>query len=352
MTNRDTDTRICTLVDIPFIRRISDEAAVLDTELEYTRDVHGPSGAILTSILLPQRNLVTLMARVDKQQAVGQFRIDPSDQIAHIAYVAPHQLSHGDDTVLLHVFDAMAREAGKLEAQALVGEVDEFSPLFETMRHAGFAVYARQQVWRRLPGDYGRPEGAIRLETIDETTLGDAQGLVAQVVPRMLHSFVIPAEIPAGWLYRTGGKVQALMIVNEGRHGVYIQPYINPELMASAPAILQAAIQRLSKHDRLPVYVRIRRYQEWMTTTLEGMGFEPGPHQALMVRHIQARVRRAQYSLRQKVLNTIPSLIPYEDRGDRPRQQLTLTLDKGDYDGTTDYRRHRQAEGCPAALHQ
>jgi len=310
MTNRETDTRACTLVDIPFIRRISDTATVLDTELELTRDMHGPGGTILSSLLLPQRGQMMLLARVEETQVVGQFRIRRAlEPVAQMVYIAPTAAPDGDDTAWLHLLDAMAREAGKLHASALMAEVDEDSLLFEVMRHSGFSVYARQQVWRRLPGDYPCLEPPVRLRDAVETDLSAIQSLVTRVVPKMLHPLITPVEHHAGLVYEEDGLVQAFVSVTEGKHGLYLVPYVDQTAMDQLPAIVHQSVESLQKAETLPVYIRVRRYQEWIVPTLEALQFQPGPPQAMMVRHIKATVRQPRYNLARQGLKVIPSVI-------------------------------------------
>lgn len=324
MANRDTDTRACSLVDIPLIRRISDDVAVLDTEIEYTRELYGPSGAILSGLLLPQRHAFTLIARVGDEQAVGHFRMREPEGVAHIVYVAPTIRPQDDDTAWLHVLDAMAREAGRHDAQVLVGEVSEDDPLFETMRHSGFAVYARQQIWRRPPGDYVCLEPKVILAAAQETDLGAIQGLVARVVPKMLHPFSVPTGLQAGWVYYRGGRLLAYIAVGKGRHGVYLTPFIDPGAMPQAPAIFHDLIQNIQGTGKLPLYVQVRRYQEWLHTPLHGLGFVPGPSQALMVRHIKAIVRQPKFALAKKSFRVVPNLVTMGEMPDDYDRDLTL----------------------------
>ena len=48
-------------------------------------------------------------------------------------------------------FYPMVFEAGRRGAHMLSAEVDENAPLFKTMRQASYAIYARQEIWRRDP---------------------------------------------------------------------------------------------------------------------------------------------------------------------------------------------------------
>lgn len=306
MSSREADTRTINLVDIPLIRRISDDAAVLNCELACTDNVHGPSGAILTSILLPQRGLYTLVTRSGKPQVVGQFRLRGDEQNAHIVYLAPTPQPGDDDTGWLFMLDAMTREAGKLHAHALIGEIEEDSPLFETMRNSGFAVYARQQVWRRMPGEYVCLEPPVNLRESVSSDYGQIQSLIGQTVPSLLQQVIAPSGDLNGWVYDKDGQIEAYLDVIMGKHGIYVVPYISMDVMAETPAIVHYLTQNLQKSSKLPIYVCIRRYQEWIRTALEALQFEPGARQAVMVRRIAAMVRQPRFKLATSVL--VPAL--------------------------------------------
>jgi hypothetical protein len=293
MPIRDADTRTVTLVDLPLVKRLTDQAAILDSEIEYTRDISWPTGVLLSSILPTQRGLHTLVCRVEKQQVVGQFRIR-DQQNAQMIYLAPALAPDIEDTAWLVALDAMAHEAGRYGANALVAEVDEDSALFETMRNAGFAVYCRQRIWRRQ-GQYLSIQRSLDLSEVRPQDEFALQSLFANTIPSMLHQIAMPGPDMAGWIYRDGSTIEAFLAVSEGKHGIYIKPYIRPGAIDLTPAIFDSAIRRMNRAHKLPVYVNVYRHQDWISSALEHLDFEPGPPQALMVKHLTARVQRAQY---------------------------------------------------------
>lgn len=296
MSSRDTDARPATLVDIPLVRRLTERGVVLDSELGFTREPNGPNGAIFSSILLPQRGLYTLIARSDKQQVVGQFRLRPDDQNAHIVYIAPGlDFDDVDDTAWLQILDAMTREAGKHGAHSLIGEVNESSVLFETMRTSGFAVYARQEIWLRHPGDYAPSEKQVDLTEQTEADLPGIQSLLMHTVPSLVQQIAMPSGDMRRLVYRKNDRIEAYIAISEGKHGIYIIPYLHPSISGDAAVILETAIKLCNRPSRLPVCICVRRHQDWITGTLAGIGFDAGPRQAVMVRHITAGVRYATF---------------------------------------------------------
>jgi hypothetical protein len=311
---RGYEVHAAKLVDIPLVRRLAEKGTMLDSELCYTREASGPHSVLLSSILLPQRGLYTLVGRADKQHVIGQFRLKPDDHLAQIVYMAPSLEEDMCDTAWLALMDAMAYEAGRRGAHILTTEVNEDSPLFVTMRQAGFAVYARQEIWRRAVNNDSGEEIALSGEMYEETDDDqmDIQLLYSNIVPRLVQAITVPSRDSKGLVYRKANRVQAYIAVSEGKTGVYIMPYLHPDVLGhEASAIIAAVIDQCSRADRVPVYVCVRRYQDWLTESLSGMGFEAWTQQAVMVRHIAAGIRQTNFApLMHKSLEAVPHATP------------------------------------------
>jgi len=284
-----TDTRTMSLVDLPLLRRLTANGTVLDSEMGLTRDARGPHSLLLSSLLFP-RNLYTLIARSESQPVVGQFRYRPDDLIAHIVYLAPSLEDECENTVWLHILDAMSREAGKHGAHSLLAEVESSSNLFETLRMARFATYARQTIWRHEPIQI---ESATEIKLEDETS-SDQIGilaLIAATVPTLLQPIAAPSSEMVGLVYRKNGRIEAYIGVSEGSQGIYLLPFIHPDISSESEAILSAVLQRLDRAAKLPIYVCVRSYQSWLNNHMEWMGFEEWVEQAVMVKQIAAGIR-------------------------------------------------------------
>lgn len=309
MSIRDAaETRAATLVDIPLVRRLSEQGTVLDSELAYTRDAGGPQGARFFTLLLPYRGVHTLVTRADKRQVVGQFRLRDT-AYAHIAYIAPTLEADEDDTAWMHILDSMAVEAGRRGAHILVAEVDELAPLFKTMRLASYSIYARQEIWERPAGDYSAFEPATRVELAEtcEADLPGIQHLYGYVVPRLVQQITTLPSAGQGLVYRKDERVEGFIGVATGKSGVYLTPHLHPDVFSEAPAILASAIAQVGRSSRVPVYVRVRRYQDWLDDALGDLGFEICARQAVMVKHITAGIRSAAFAPLSKKLEAVPS---------------------------------------------
>ncbi|QPC84210.1 hypothetical protein G4Y79_07510 [Phototrophicus methaneseepsis] len=284
------DTRAITIVDIPLIRRLSNRGTVLDSERGLTRDARGANSALLSSILFP-RGLYTLVAKNDQQQVVGQFRYNSDDTCAHIVYLAPSLEDEADNTILLHILDAMTQEAGKHGAHALLAEVEPSNSLFETFRNARFAPYTRQMIWRHDPIHIKREDCDLKLVEVGEDDQISIASLMGNIVPKMLQQFAVPFADMRGLIYRQAERVVAYVAYSEGENGVYILPFIDTDAVPDARNIIKATIAQTSRARRVPVYVCVRSYQEWLSETLLNIEFEPWIEQAVMVKHIAAGVR-------------------------------------------------------------
>ncbi len=309
---RDTtvDTRSATLVDIPLVRRLSEQGTVLDSELSFTRDAGGPHSARFFTLLLPYRGVYTLVTRTDKCQVVGQFRLRDT-AYAHIAYIAPTLEEGEDDTAWLHILDAMAVEAGKRGAHILVAEVDEMAPLFKTMRIASYSIYARQEIWQRLPGDGPafEPSQKVDLAETNEADLPGIQLLYSNVVPRLVQQITGLPNAGQGLVYRKDERVEGFIGVVQGKEGVYLMPHLHPDVFSEAPAILATASAQVTRNSKVPVYVRVRRYQDWLDVALLELGFEICSQQAVMVKHITAGIRSAAFAPLSHRMEAVPSSI-------------------------------------------
>lgn len=289
-----TDTHSMKLIDLPLMLRLKQNAIVLHSELGLTEDARGQNSALLSSIVFP-RGLHTLLAHVDDKNVVGQFRHRQSEANAHIVYLAPTLEESDEDTIWLHMLDAMAEQAGNNGAQTLVGEVELSHRLFETMRRAGYAVYSRQVIWRRGPVDrtFWPTELPITVEGADDQ-IGIA-ALLGCTIPRILQTVMEPSTDMAGLVYRKGGRVEAYLAYSEGKHGVFVMPYLHPEVLSEAPDIVAAALQQIGRCRKLPIYVCVRGYQGWLENAMLDLGFNPWLEQAVMVKHLTAGVRQASF---------------------------------------------------------
>jgi len=281
---------------------------VLDSELFYT-DATGAQSSGLITLLLPYRGVYTMVTRTENQQVAGQFRLRQNDAYAQITYVAPAPQEGEDDSAWLHLLDAMAAEAGKRGAHLLSAEVEESAPLFKTMRIASYAIYARQEIWCRAPEDAAvyEPRHAVELTNTTEDDLAGIYLLYGNIVPKLVQPVTeLPGE-GEGFVYRRDDRVEGYIGVVDGKMGVYLTPHLHPDVFSEAPAVIAAAIAKVERSGKVPVFVRVRRYQDWLDDALVELGFTICARQAVMVKHIAAGVRAAAFTPLRQRLEAVPS---------------------------------------------
>jgi hypothetical protein len=110
-----------------------------------------------------------------------------------------------------------------------------------------------------------------------------------------------------GWVYRKDERVEGFIGVAEGREGIYLMPHLHPDVFSEAPIILASAIRLIARNNKVPVYVRVRRYQDWLDDALGDLGFEICARQAVMVKHITAGIRSAAFAPLRHQLEAVPS---------------------------------------------
>lgn len=287
-----TDVRPLDVRDLRLLHRVRRDGLCLHAQTAFTRGPHALQTALI-DVLTPGRATRTIVARPlapDEPAAVGQIMHDLGDSVARLGFLGPSMQAGG--AVGLRLLDALTVEAGLRGAHNLIAEVDEDHPAFECLRRAGFAVYARQQIWRWE----GTPPAEQEFENVWRAEVpsdGEAIGwLVANLVPGLvLQVESAPSRERRGLLHWAEGELRAYIDLDRGPRGVWGQPYIHPAVEA-IDVLLAAFLRRTATPDR-PLYVCLRSYQSWMVGALDRLGFERVAEQAVMVRRLAATVRRA-----------------------------------------------------------
>lgn len=280
--------------DLALIHRVRNDGVCLDTQLAHTRGVNALQAALLDPFT-PGRTVCTLVARADDssdREAVGQFVIHAARRQAHLAYLGPVEAIQED--VGLRLLDALARHAGEQSAHSLTAEIDEKDPLFERLRTAGFAIYARQRIWR-LDADIqpDHPEGANgewRAEH-DQDRIA-IHSLYHSLVPALVQQVELPPTLAGqGLVYWAGDEALGYLDVRRGPHGIWVQPYFHPAANLS-DRVISAFLGRLSPTVGRPLFVCVRSYQGGLGSSLDRLGFEPCSDQAVMVKRLTAGIRQ------------------------------------------------------------
>ncbi|PJF34695.1 MAG: hypothetical protein CUN49_14370 [Candidatus Thermofonsia Clade 1 bacterium] len=276
-------------LDLPLVHRLSPMSVSLDSLTALTQGNHMVENAVWSSLPLADLGTPTYVLRLGESGYVAQFRHKVGDQHAHIVFIAPTLSPEEDSLPWLRLIEALIAAAGKRGAVTLNAEVAETDPIFDLLRQAGFAVYARQTIWQRAP----QPLRARLMPLLRPATEQDVlalQTLYLENVPRLLRQAYEPPEPRNALVFGRNGRLSAYIAAHEGKYGIYLDLIMNPdECQPRAVDLLADALSRLPRAERLPVYAHLYRHQEWLSSALERLNFVPIGSQALMVRHTARR---------------------------------------------------------------
>lgn len=283
--------------DVGVLKAVAAQGVCLDAETGLTQGAH-PLQAALLAYLMPMAGPPpTYIWRGNGHPAargcppvVGQLRHKAGDDFARVLYMAPaaEVAGHGWQPVL----ERLAVEAGERRAQNLLAEVNEKSTEYNALREAGFAIYARQSLWRLDPA--AGPATRVEPAALRAATRADAIGvqtLYANVVPRLVQQVEPgPQHVERGYVLVDAGELIAFLDVRRGPQGIWVEPVLHPEAYDQSEAVVAACLQLVQGRKEKPLYVCVRRYQHWLQDVMAQAGFEALGAQAVMVKRLAVRL--------------------------------------------------------------
>ncbi|HVP21478.1 MAG TPA: hypothetical protein VMS73_06415 [Anaerolineaceae bacterium] len=239
----------------------------------------------------------------DNPPLIGQVIYRLGNRSARLSFIAPNAICDSPD--LPGLLEGLAWHAGEWGAFHVLGELEEICPAFDSMRRAGFSVYAWQRVWQlpfqaassktngqpRLPAPYrpgsdgGSPHEAV-WQPVREEDDWAVRNLFQNLVPPLAQSAEpLSVRRQRGLIYRQGSEIMAYVEGVFGPRGIYLYPLIHPDI-EDVGSLISALPPSLAPLLGRPVYMAVRSYQAWMETTLTELGARSTPRQALMVKHM------------------------------------------------------------------
>jgi hypothetical protein len=266
--------------------------------LDSTRElIHGksviPMGALLY-FLGPSTRMFTYRYNHDSPTGtalIGQITYSVGSSYARFSFLAPEDAV--DQSGLAALSDYMALQMGQKGAYHILADVDETSQVFQLLHRAGFAIYARQRIWR-LDGQPLGDQAPVPWRTaISRDTIG-VRSLYCNVVPGLVQQVEpLPKKNLKGVVLYKGDDVLAFVELKYGRNGIWMQPFIHPDV-GDYDCSLVHLLHELPGRGNRPLYLCVRSYQSWLESAIEAMGAHPGPVQAVMVRHLTVAQRESQ----------------------------------------------------------
>lgn len=289
MTIRPFDWR-----DLPLLYRYRQSGIFLDSSLSLTQGpILVPVGALL-SYFAPATGIFTYFCDQNDYKEtplLGQVKHSSGASAARLSFLAPETMLESTSLPLL--LDQVAYQIGVRGAFHVLAEVNESCKVFEVLRQAGFAIYARQHIW------------VLREIASGETKLTDWRMCVEDDLPgvHVLYNELVPGlvqqiepppkERPRGMVYHQNGEVKAYVELKYGMRGIWVQPYVHPDAEGFADRLVHL-LKSLPNRRSRPIYVCARSYQSWLESAMQETGAEEFGRQAVMVRHLAITKKAAE----------------------------------------------------------
>jgi len=248
--------------------------------------------------LYPAGGVYTAVVRDgdDGQPQIAQISHVPGERSAHLCFLMMQEPY--DETAACALLENLVVKAGEWGAANVLAAVDEAQSVFSSLRRSGFAVYSRQEVWR-MPAlqhnDVAQSEHEWYEATPSDSdpVLRLCQSLLPPLVQRAEEGF---SYCPKGLVVRREDEVLAYVQVTSGPHGISLLPLFHPQV-TDIRALLLDLVSRVKKMIlsplERPLYCLVRSYQAGLSGILADLGAEKMDEQALLVKHLAIRHRKA-----------------------------------------------------------
>jgi hypothetical protein len=306
--------------DLPVLHRFRHAGLFLDSASALIDGTaRAPIKALFAS-LMPATGILTYLCEEDKGSKiilVGQVSHPVGAAFARLSFLTPE--SAVESAALSALCDQMTLEMGERGAFHLLSDVDEASQAFEALHRAGFAIYARQRIWKLESEVQKEPGSTITWKTCMSPDMVGVRTLYNNLVPGLVQQVEPMArQWPRGKVYYHKGDLLAYVELRYGRFGVWAQPFVHPDAQDFSRCLVRLLGELPNRRGR-PVYLCIRSYQSWLEAAIDPASAAPGPQQAVMVRHLTI-ARRATQALTLPAMNgtraepTAPIVQYKEDR--------------------------------------
>jgi hypothetical protein len=272
--------------DISLLRNYLERGVFLDSAQILTRGSSLiPMGAFL-SFMGSSTRTYTYRSEITAgsgEPLLGQLSYAAGSSYAKFTFLAPENSLEQPE--VSEFSDFLAIQVGEMGGFHILADVDECSHVFELLHRAGFAIYARQRIWRLEGQSLSAGDSAAWISIRSKDTIA-VRSLYCNVVPGLVQQVEpLPKKGVKGRVYYNNADILAFAEIKSGRIGTWIQPFINPDA-DDIEQFLVPLMQELQARRNRPLYICIRSYQSWLESALEAIGAQPGPSQAVMVRHL------------------------------------------------------------------
>ncbi len=282
--------------DLPLLNRYRDRGLFLDSTRVL---IHGPAmvpmGALI-SFIGPNLRVFTYHcdnSSQPKNPILGQVTYSVGASYARLSFLAPQEAL--DQPELIALTEYIVSHIGQFGVYHILADVDESNQVFQLLHRAGFAIYARQRIWRLDGEPDGDTNTAAWRASRSLDTIG-VRSLYCNVVPGFVQQVEpLPQKGLKGVVSYLNGELQAYVELKYGRNGIWIHPFVHPDAQGFSRQLGNLLHDLPGRRGR-PLFICVRSYQSWLETSVAAMGAQPGPQLAVMVRHL-AVTRRLNQAL-------------------------------------------------------
>jgi hypothetical protein len=272
--------------DFPLLHSYRKQGLFLDSTRAF---IHGPT-------LIPMGALLTFQGPAIRSYTyrcdncspagiplIGQMTHGLGNSYARLSFLAPENSMEIAD--LSALVEYMAVQIGAQGAFHILADVSESSHVYHLLRRVGFAIYARQRIWR-LDKQGAGEEDKVTWRAIRSSDMIGARSLYSNVVPGLVQQVEpLPKKNLKGFIHHHNGDIRAFVELKYGRYGIWVQPYVHPDV-ENIDRKLVYLLNSLPGRRNRPLYICVRSYQSWLENAIEAIGAQPGVQQAVMVRHL------------------------------------------------------------------
>jgi hypothetical protein len=280
--------------DLSILRRYRHRCLFFDSTRALTRGPRLDLGKTVFASLAPAQGVLTYLAVDDHgagQTILGQVAFLPGASAAHLTCLAPENAL--DAAGIAPLLDFIIANLGERGAFHVLAEADECQQACDALHGMGFAIYARQRIWQLSADPAGAASPAPWRVCTDQDGI-NIRSLYNNLTPGLVQQMEpAPTHRSSGMVYYQGQDLLAYVDLKSGPSGIWAQPFIHPDVK-DVPARLAHLLQNLPNRRQLPVYVCVRSYQAWLEASMDALGAQPGPRQAVMVKRMALSRRVAQ----------------------------------------------------------
>jgi hypothetical protein len=281
MNIRLTDWR-----DLSVLHRYRNQCLFFDSMLALTRGTMLDWAKALLTSVAPTTGVFTYLASENghaDHTVLGQATFLPGTALARLTCLAPETAL--DLTGIDALLDYIVSDLGERGAFHIVAEADDCEQACVALHSMGFAIYTRQRIWQ-LRGDQAGQANLTQWRSCTDQDGINIRSLYNNLTPGLVQQMEPPpVNRLRGMVYYQGQDLLAYVDIKSGPNGIWVQPFIHADFK-DVPARLGNLLQNLPGRRQRPVYVCVRSYLSWLEASMDELGAQPGPRQAVMVKRL------------------------------------------------------------------